>query len=688
MISNRFYFNKWIKLISISLICHLSFSHAVAQTGTWKNYMSYYEPQQIAKADKQLFVRASNSLYSYHLQDHSITTFDKVNVLNDTYVTHIAWNAIAARLIIAYQNSNIDIMDSQQNVINISALYAKSMTQDKTINNIYINDVYAYLATGFGVVKVNMQRAEIAESYILNEDISDIYINESTIYVRNKKGKILAGAISSNLIDKGNWQTTTVSDNDFFKEDTTDWDNYIETVRTLQPGGPKYNYLGFMKFHQGRLYSCGGGYSVVQDLKRPAALQTMDENEDWTYYPENINTLTGHDYLNLNCLDIDPTNSNHLFASGRTGLYEFTDTSLTQHYNIDNSPLQAVIANNKNYVILQGICFDSQGNLWCLNSYHPEANIMQLKSSGQWETHYQESLLVNNTPMPNLTKPFFDSRGLLWFLNDSYVNPSVCCYDPVADKAYRMSEIVNQDGVKTVVESIHDIAEDKEHNIWVGTNNGLFVINESDINSQLSTLNSQLSITFNQVKVPRNDGTNYADYLLDGVDISGLAVDGGNRKWIITNGNGVYLISADNMEQLHHFTTDNSYLLSNNIESIAINGTTGEVFFGTENGLCSYMSDATETTNEKVSSDDIYAYPNPAAHYDGLITINGFSFDADVKIITSSGKLIVQGRSNGGTFTWDGRDSQGRRVASGVYTAISTTHDGKKSGLCHIAIIN
>ena len=62
--------------------------------------------------------------------------------------------------------------------------------------------------------------------------------------------------------------------------------------------------------------------------------------------------------------------------------------------------------------------------------------------------------------------------------------------------------------------------------------------------------------------------------------------------------------------QLQHFITTNSNLLSNNIQSVSINHATGEVFFATDKGLCSYMSDATKAVD---SPDDnsTYAYPNP-----------------------------------------------------------------------------
>jgi hypothetical protein len=224
------------------------------------------------------------------------------------------------------------------------------------------------------------------------------------------------------------------------------------------------------------------------------------------------------------------------------------------------------------------------------------------------------------------------------------------------------------------------VVEDLNKNIWIGTDMGPFMLERNEINQNGST--------FTQVKVPRNDGTNYADYLLAGIDISSIAIDGAGRKWFATNGNGVYLISADNLTQLQHFTVDNSPLLSNTVLSVAMNQTSGEVFFGTENGLCSYISDATET-NSEMSSDNVWAYPNPVdPGYTGLITITGLTLDADVKIVSSNGALVAQGRSNGGTFTWDGYDQKGRRVASGIYMVVTATKSGEKGTVCKIAIVN
>ena len=287
---------------------------------------------------------------------------------------------------------------------------------------------------------------------------------------------------------------------------------------------------------------------------------------------------------------------------------------------------------------------------------------------------------IQNRSNAELSKIIIDSKGLMWFVNNNWVLPALYQYNTENDNIIAYENIVNQDGTKiNIQDGIRCVVEDLEQNIWVGTSMGPVMLERSEIENNGST--------FTQVKVPRNDGTNYADYLLEGVNIKSIVVDGGNRKWIGTTGNGLYLISADNMEQIEHFTADNSPLLSNNIFSLAINNEMGELYIGTDIGLCSYTTDATAALSS-IEKDNVYAYPNPVEPgYDGLITIVGLSLDADVKILSASGQLVAQGRSNGGTFTWNGRDKKGRRVVSGIYMVATATNKGEKGTVCKIAII-
>ena len=670
-------------MILFTIHCSLFVSPAQAQTGTWKAYMSYYEPQQIVKAGSHtLFVRASNGLYSYNLNDQSIITYDKVQQLSDTYVSLIAWNQKAQRLIIVYSNSNIDLMDLSANVTNINALYSKSMTQDKTVNNIFINEQYAYLSTGFGVVKVNMERAEIAESYIIDQKIIATGINNGKLYAQTEQKTVYAGNLTSNLIDKHNWVLTTDYPSNLFAQDLTDWNAYAETVMSLQPGGPKYNHFGFMRFKNNILYSCGGygGDSTPY----PATVQ-LKKGDDWEILPDDMTDVEGTSsngwkFVEMYALDVDPFDSKHIFAGGRTGLYEYYDGNLVKYYNKDNSILNTATTSNK-YVLTDGVTYDSKGSLWLLQSQVKDNTLIEITKDGEWVKHDQSILVDGGLSLNKLTRLIIDSRGLIWFTNSHWSKSSFYCYDPTSNTIVNaIVHLINQDGTSASESYIpRCLAEDLDANIWIGTQEGPYLIEAERVNTHLEYAT--------QVKVPRNDGTNYADYLLAGVNITAIAVDGGNRKWFGTRGSGVYLISDDNMEQLEHFTTANSPLLSDIIEAIAIDHKTGEVFFGTDQGLCSYMSDATEASIEMVK-DDVYAYPNPVVSgYEGLITVVGLSRNADVKILTSNGVLVAQGRSNGGTFTWDGRDRQGRRVASGIYMVAAATSEGKKGVVCKIAIV-
>ena len=637
---------RWMMLISLLfIIYHLSFSPVRAQVGSWRAYMAYSDIQQIVKADDNLFVLASNNLYQYNLTDQSITTYDKVNGLSDTYITHIAWNKKVKKLIAVYQNSNIDLVDLNGNITNVSALYRKTMTEDKTIDSLTIDDVYCYLYARFGIVKLNMQRAEISDTYTKNRPDYPTGLP---------------------VLDK------------------TDYDNYLSLVASVKPEGPKYNYFCDSKIVNGTLYTTAGYFlSGKADLFYPGIVQVYNGN-DWQIYQERIDTITGYEYMDNNCIDVDPLDNNHVAVGGRCGLYEFKDGKLLKYHNQQNSLLRGAMDRGRmldnSYTLINGVKYDSQGNLWVLNSQTKGVNLLELTTDGQWINHYQSGLADNDSiGLRGLGQMMIDSRGLIWFVNSNWNTPAAFCYNRESDKLIKYGNFVNQDGTSYVITSVNCVAEDMDGNIWVGTNQGPFMIQ----NQEAGTDNA----TYQQIKVPRNDGSDYADYLLSGVNVSSISIDGGNRKWFGTSGTGAFLISADNMEQLQYFKSDNSYLLSNTIMSIAVNQQSGEVFFLTDEGLCSYFSDATEAISE-MSKDNIYAYPNPVTpDFTGLITINGFSINANVKICTSSGKLVAEGRSNGGTFTWDGCDQQGRRVASGIYMVISATSDGKKGTVCKVAVI-
>ena len=663
--------SKKILILLSFLLLQVTSYRAIAAIGDWKAYMAYSEVQEIEQVGNLIFVQASNNLYVYNQNDQSIQTFSKMDYLSDCGIQHIAYNKAAKRLLIFYSNANMDLMNiSNYEVLNLSDYYSASTTGDKAVNDIYMYGKYAYMSNGFGIIKVNVADCEISDTYNLGFNVNWCEIKDNHIYAYSKTNGQYRALLTSNLLDKNNWSKV----GGYVAKKQEDKSELKQIVSTLQPGGPKYNYFGFMKFDRGQLYTCGSGYNIMQDMQRPGCIQLLD-NQEWNIYEDNFHEAAGNpSYVDINCIDFNPLHPDTLFACGRTGLYKFADGKFIKHYSYDNSPLVSAFGSDKNYVVVQGLTFDSQGKLWLINCMNKEKNLLTYQD-GTWTALSQNEL----STLPNMSHLLIDSRNILWFSNDNWQNPAFYRYDIENNKLYSTTNFINQDGTKFTTYWLKDIKEDLSHNIWLATDVGPILIEKKE------TIKDTPVLT--QVKIPRNDGTNFADYLLGDVSISSIAIDGGNRKWFGTSYNGVYLISEDNMEEIYHFTSSNSPLLSDNIESIAINNTTGEVFFGTDKGLCSYMSNASKT-NSEMTKDNVWAYPNPVKpDYTGLITITGLSFNADVKIVTSNGILVNQGISNGGSYTWDGRNKKGEKVASGIYMVETATNEGNQGTVCKIAII-
>jgi hypothetical protein len=206
-------------------------------------------------------------------------------------------------------------------------------------------------------------------------------------------------------------------------------------------------------------------------------------------------------------------------------------------------------------------------------------------------------------------------------------------------------------------------AKDKNGFIWVGTTNGIGVI---------QCPQETFSGTGCEAIWPVIKEGNFAGYLFNGEEVRSIAVDGADRKWVATK-NGVWLVDPTGEKVIYQFTEDNSPLLSNDVKKIAINGRTGEVFIATLKGICSFRSTATEG-GEK--NEDVLVFPNPVPPgFSGTIGIRGLVNNAIVKITELDGRLVYQTRALGGQAVWDGRDYRGRKISTGVYLVIAGSDD-------------
>ncbi len=448
------------------------------------------------------------------------------------------------------------------------------------------------------------------------------------------------------------------------------------SYEAIFPNGPSTIGVLNMKVHKDYLWLCPGNVTGSYSNTYNYDGLSRFSNESWSTVKEGVTALdTIFDLVNL---AIDPDDEKHVFVTTWSrGVIELQDGVVQKVYNEKNSTLIPIILGTFYTMRTYGIAFDEDKNLWMNNTGAPFP-ISVRKPDGTWKA-IDFTAFVNTSAVPThllITKGnqkwilLEKGEGILVY-ND---NGTMVTATPANTK--KLNQNKGNGGLPS--NGVYSIAEDQEGEVWVGTDKGVCVFySPESIFSGGSNWDAQ------QILIEQ-DG--HVQILFETEVINAITVDGANRKWIGTATSGVYLMSADGQKEIHHFTTENSPLPSNEIVSITMNQNTGEVFFGTLNGIVSYRSTATEGLDD---FNNVYAFPNPVReNYDGVIAIRGLVKDADVKITDIAGTLIYKTKALGGQAIWDGKNFKGEKAHTGVYLVFCSNEDGSKTYVTKILFIN
>ena len=128
-------------------------------------------------------------------------------------------------------------------------------------------------------------------------------------------------------------------------------------------------------------------------------------------------------------------------------------------------------------------------------------------------------------------------------------------------------------------------------------------------------------------------------------------------------------------------------MISNTITSLAYDEETGQIFIATDRGLVSYVDVVRGSVAEM---DDLFVYPNPFSYERAdmeRVIIDRLSERTTIRIMTVDGRLVRRLEAQGGRAEWDVRDSNGRRVATGVYIIVSVDDQNDQRGVGKLVVI-
>ncbi len=763
---------KCILFLSVTSLFIFSMSFAqLTPVGQWREHMEYRSGLRVTVSPEKIYAASKFGVYSVSKTEGEIERLNKVTGLHDAGIRSIKYNSFNNKLLIAYNNSNLDVV-YRNDIINIPDILRSNVSGDKNIYDIsFVNDK-AYLSSGLGVIVVDLVKYEISSTYYMGNNGSNVKVNgfaadATRFFAATEEGLKVANQTASNLSDYRNWtllsgvnglpagplaQVMVIEDkviaqyftslyvlngsawqllyNDDWRwenvnasegsvlicEEKNAWNerrvivlNTNGTISTVVQNNSQLRYpfqaaksgneiwiadfeKGLVKaeanlferyainspygsvdgelfFYKNTLYVAGGSVNEAWNYQYNGSGFFTFNNDEWKDY--NRANLSWMDtVLDVISIAVDPRNNAIYAGSFGGGLVEYESAT---KYKIYKQGFLNVTVGDPNSYRVGGLAFDGENNLW-ISNFGGSNNFVVKKADGNWKSFRIPFLISDNMVGAIL----IDDANQKWIQVPQ--GNGLLCYnhgtsiDNTGDDRWKWLQTGVGNG-NLPGNFVNCMVKDKDGFIWIGTDKGIAII---QCPGEVFTANGC------EAYQPIVQQDNFAGYLFENEEVKAMAVDGANRKWVGTR-NGVWLISADGEKVIQRFTAVNSPLLSNEIIRIAIDPKSGEVFFSTFNGICSYRSTATEASE---NTDKVLVFPSPVpTGYEGTIGIRGLPENSIVKITELNGRLVYQTRSLGGQAVWNGRDYNNQRVSSGVYLVLAKDELGAEKKVGKIVFI-
>lgn len=681
--------------------------------GQWREHYNNHSVKQIVKGDK-LYGASWQQVFSVD-EKNNITYIGKSNGLSEEGIECIQWHALSQQLIVAYNNSSIDIINGDQ-IYKINDILLTNLYADNTINDIYLLDKWALVSTNFGIVVIDLDKREIKDTWFPNNNRQStityqVSATTDSLYVATEQG-IYTAPINNNWIVPNKWTNLSAFNNLGIKKITkqqatvfaynnssifqlpnlTPYTNFSnQQIRKIVASTEGLLVILNQTNNKGRVVKLNGDKSITtlvdtNTLATPTDILT-DQNGYWiadstkglllkstntTWLPlaGPSNPIKGKMAINDPIL-VAPFGNNIVGyatydAAGWTNYAKFNNTELPiiSSTAIDTKDASFWFTANNNLIHINPSTNKIENSIPSL--LNGALNDIQIASDGTiWVIKEGNGLLMHKNNVWTLHAPpsDYEKNGLKSGLVSAA--GQVWMIAPNAQGLYAFQSTQNyptavwrkfttaRGNGNLPSNTIKAVLEDKMGSIWIGTDKGIGIINCGDLSSY--ACDAYLPIVSNY---------GFASTLFQNTNINTITVDGANRKWVGTN-NGAWLISAEGTTIIEHFSADNSPLATDTIYQILVHPTSGEVFFNTSNGMASYRGTATEGAATQAS---IVIYPNPVSpNYTGTIAFKGLVNNAIVKITDLNGRLVHQTRALGGQAVWNGITYEGQRIASGIY---------------------
>ncbi|MCX8081412.1 MAG: hypothetical protein N3F09_09270 [Bacteroidia bacterium] len=182
----------------------------------WKDHLGFYSSNSVCGFGPYVVASNYSSILFYHKTDKTLKKMNRINGLSDVGIRLLRASPDQKYLIIVYENSNIDLLTEDEQIINNSDLKNKILNADKAIYDVVFHEGFAYLSCGFGILKFDYKKNEIKDNYILGAggtfmEIYQTCFTDSVMFAATSKGLYRCRYKQKNPANFINWSVVTNS---------------------------------------------------------------------------------------------------------------------------------------------------------------------------------------------------------------------------------------------------------------------------------------------------------------------------------------------------------------------------------------------------------------------------------------------------------------------------------------------
>lgn len=380
--------------------------------------------------------------------------------------------------------------------------------------------------------------------------------------------------------------------------------------------------------------------------------------------------------------DIVKDDSGNLFFSLQgKGVLKLDDEQPgeSKFYNAENGVLEPTY-NSDNYILAGQLAVDSQENLWVTTKFVREGgSAISIITPDDAVYHLNQG--ENGLNSRSIKSIAIDDNDMVWV--GSQVRTEL-----QASGGIHFIQVEGElgNGMVVNVSSLigSPLASNEILQLEVDTHNTLWILTPAGVQSMAlperwipsSELKSHASLYMTE-----KESEFYYYWQLTDYNVTGMEIDQRGNHWFLSANAGVHVLQENGrwINGGYGYNTGNSGLLDNQIFSLAFDSDEGKTYFSTPKGV-SILNTPFADPKENYSNVHIYPQPfNPDIH--DMVVIQGLMDNSSVKILTVSGMLVKELTFNdndvqGYEAQWDGRDTAGDKVGSGVYILYLYNEEG------------